>query len=163
MNPLELRSWLWHSPAPSAKMEGCWRLIPPVPLYEYFCKKDGRFELIRKFSDPPLKACPTCGRKVEKLLSSPAIQFKGAGWYVTDYAGKSKDGFSKKESKDGKDGSPSAKSDGGKTEAGSKSEGASKSESASKSDTSSAKTDSSGSSSSSSKTTTSTAGKSSSK
>lgn len=114
-----------------------------MPLYEYFCKKDGRFELIRRFSDPPLKACPTCGRKVEKLLSSPAIQFKGAGWYVTDYAGKSKDGFSKKESKGEKDGSPSAKSDGAKSESGSKSEGASKSESASKSDSSSAKTDSS--------------------
>lgn len=123
-----------------------------MPLYEYFCKKDGRFELIRKFSDPPLKACPTCGRKVEKLLSSPAIQFKGAGWYVTDYAGKSKDGFSKKESKDGKDGSASAKSDGAKSEGGSKSEGASKSESASKADSSSAKADSSASSSSSAKT-----------
>jgi putative FmdB family regulatory protein len=68
-----------------------------VPLYEYECAKDGRFERIRRFSDPPLKACPTCGQPVEKLLSSPAIQFKGSGWYITDYARKgngsqSKDG-----------------------------------------------------------------------
>ena len=113
-----------------------------MPLYEYFCKKDGRFELIRKFSDPPLKACPTCGRKVEKLLSSPAIQFKGAGWYVTDYAGKGKDGFSKEsKSKESKDGGSSGKSEGAS------SEGKSKSESASKADSSSSKTDSSASSS----------------
>jgi len=60
-----------------------------VPLYEYECAKDGRFELIRQFSDPPLKKCPKCGRPVEKLASAPAIQFKGTGWYVTDYAKKS--------------------------------------------------------------------------
>jgi len=70
-----------------------------VPLYEYECSKCGRFEKIQKFSDKPLKVCPTCGgRKVERLLSAPAIQFKGSGWYITDYAragskpeGKSKD------------------------------------------------------------------------
>jgi putative FmdB family regulatory protein len=60
-----------------------------VPLYEYQCRKHGRFEVIQKFSDPVLKACPKCGGKVEKLLSAPAIQFKGTGWYVTDYAKKS--------------------------------------------------------------------------
>jgi putative FmdB family regulatory protein len=63
-----------------------------VPLYEYECARDGRFELIRKFSDPPLTTCPTCGQPVEKLLSSPAIQFKGTGWYVTDYARKGNGG-----------------------------------------------------------------------
>jgi putative FmdB family regulatory protein len=73
-----------------------------VPLYEYECAKDGRFERIQKFSDPPLSKCPTCGRAVEKLLSSPAIQFKGSGWYVTDYARKGKDS-SGKDAKDGKD------------------------------------------------------------
>ncbi|MGE0453433.1 MAG: FmdB family zinc ribbon protein [Vicinamibacteria bacterium] len=62
-----------------------------MPLYEYECVNDGRFELIRKFSDPPVEACPTCGQPVEKLLSSPAIQFKGSGWYVTDYARKGGD------------------------------------------------------------------------
>jgi putative FmdB family regulatory protein len=57
-----------------------------VPLYEYQCAKDGRFEVIQKFSDPPLATCPTCGGPVQKLLSAPAIQFKGTGWYITDYA-----------------------------------------------------------------------------
>ena len=60
-----------------------------MPLYEYQCAKDGVFELVRKFSDPPLTECPTCGGPIEKLASAPAIQFKGSGWYVTDYARKS--------------------------------------------------------------------------
>ena len=60
-----------------------------MPLYEYQCKKCGRrTEKIRKFSDPPLTLCESCGGELEQLLSSPAIQFKGAGWYVTDYAKK---------------------------------------------------------------------------
>ena len=60
-----------------------------MPLYEYQCDGCGRrFELIRKFSDPPVTDCPTCGGPVRKLLSSPAIQFKGTGWYITDYARK---------------------------------------------------------------------------
>lgn len=61
-----------------------------MPLYEYECGACGRFELIRKFSDPPLDVCPTCGGAVRKLLSSPAIQFKGTGWYITDYSDKGK-------------------------------------------------------------------------
>jgi putative FmdB family regulatory protein len=61
-----------------------------MPLYEYECGRCGGFELIRKFSDEPLTVCPTCGSEVQKLLSAPAIQFKGTGWYATDYAGKSK-------------------------------------------------------------------------
>jgi putative FmdB family regulatory protein len=61
-----------------------------VPLYEYQCTKCKHvFEKIQKFSDPPITKCPECGGKVEQLLSAPAIQFKGAGWYVTDYAKKS--------------------------------------------------------------------------
>lgn len=60
-----------------------------MPLYEYQCKKcKHRFEKIRKFSDPPIKKCPECGGPVEQLLHAPAVQFKGSGWYVTDYAGK---------------------------------------------------------------------------
>ncbi len=60
-----------------------------MPLYEYRCLSCGvRFEKIQKFSDPPVSACERCGGKVERLLSSPAIQFKGSGWYVTDYARK---------------------------------------------------------------------------
>ncbi len=60
-----------------------------MPLYEYQCEANGhRFEVIQKFSDPPVEKCPTCGSPVHKLLSSPAIQFKGSGWYITDYAKK---------------------------------------------------------------------------
>lgn len=60
-----------------------------MPLYEYQCKKcRNKFEKIQKFSDPPVKKCPQCGGPVEKLLSAPAVQFKGTGWYVTDYARK---------------------------------------------------------------------------
>lgn len=61
-----------------------------MPLYEYQCKKcRHRFEKIQKFSDAPVKKCPECGGAVEQLLSAPAVQFKGSGWYVTDYAKKS--------------------------------------------------------------------------
>jgi putative FmdB family regulatory protein len=72
-----------------------------LPLYEYECRKDGRFEVIQKFSDRPLKKCPTCGGPVEKVLSAPAIQFKGSGWYVTDYARKSNGDGDKKGDKSG--------------------------------------------------------------
>jgi putative FmdB family regulatory protein len=86
--------------------------LEPLPLYEYECEKDGRFERIQRFSDPPLEACPTCGQPVQKLLSPPAIQFKGSGWYVTDYARKGSEASSKdgQEAK-GKDGSSSSKPD----------------------------------------------------
>lgn len=60
-----------------------------MPLYEYQCEQCGhRFEVIQKFSDPPVETCPRCNGAVRKLLSSPAIQFKGSGWYITDYAKK---------------------------------------------------------------------------
>jgi putative FmdB family regulatory protein len=63
-----------------------------MPLYEYQCKKcHHRFERIQKFSDPHVKKCPDCGGRVEQVLSAPAVQFKGSGWYVTDYAKKSSD------------------------------------------------------------------------
>jgi putative FmdB family regulatory protein len=61
-----------------------------MPLYEYQCDACGVvFERIQKFSDPPVEACPTCGGAVRKLVSAPGFQFKGSGWYVTDYARKS--------------------------------------------------------------------------
>ncbi len=61
-----------------------------MPLYEYQCKKCGhRFEKIQKFSDSKVKKCPECGGAVEQVISAPAVQFKGSGWYVTDYAKKS--------------------------------------------------------------------------
>jgi putative FmdB family regulatory protein len=60
-----------------------------LPLYEYKCVKCGhRFEKIEKLSAPTTQKCPKCGKKAERQLSSPAIQFKGSGWYVTDYGGK---------------------------------------------------------------------------
>ena len=62
-----------------------------MPLYEYQCEKcQHRFEKIQKFSDPPVRKCPKCGGPVHQLLSAPAVQFKGSGWYVTDYARKGK-------------------------------------------------------------------------
>ena len=61
-----------------------------MPLYEYECTKCGRrVEKIQKFSDQPLTTCESCKGKLQRLVSSSAIQFKGSGWYVTDYAKKS--------------------------------------------------------------------------
>jgi len=60
-----------------------------VPIYEYQCSKcHYRFEKLQRFSDPPASACPQCGGSVSQLLSPSAIQFKGSGWYATDYARK---------------------------------------------------------------------------
>jgi putative FmdB family regulatory protein len=61
-----------------------------MPIYEYRCEKCGnQFEIIQKFSDKPLKACPSCKGKLAKLISQTAFQLKGSGWYATDYARKS--------------------------------------------------------------------------
>jgi putative FmdB family regulatory protein len=61
-----------------------------MPLYEYECKKcHHRFERIQKFSDSHMKKCQDCGGTVEQTISAPAVQFKGSGWYVTDYPKKS--------------------------------------------------------------------------
>jgi putative FmdB family regulatory protein len=83
-----------------------------MPLYEYECDACGhRFEVIQKFSDAPIETCPVCGGAVHKLLSSPAIQFKGSGWYITDYA--RKDSSSTAGDKGAKsEGASAAKSDG---------------------------------------------------
>jgi putative FmdB family regulatory protein len=71
-----------------------------MPLYEYQCESCGKhFEVIQKFSDQPLSTHDACGGTVHRLLSAPALQFKGSGWYVTDYAKSSKpesDGSPKK-------------------------------------------------------------------
>ena len=110
-----------------------------MPLYEYECDAcHHRFELIQKFSDPPVQSCPACGGPVHKLLSSPAIQFKGSGWYITDYAraGKS-DGAPKPGAGDGPAASEK-KSDGGgdsKTESKTESKSDTSQKSASKADT----------------------------
>ena len=108
-----------------------------MPLYEYQCDACGReFELIRKFSDPPLEKCPHCGGTVRKLFSSPAIQFKGSGWYITDYAKKSstdsgQTGSGSSNSSEKSDKSESGSKSGDKSDSGSKSD---KSESSTKSE-----------------------------
>jgi putative FmdB family regulatory protein len=101
-----------------------------MPLYEYQCKKcHHRFERIQKFSDPHVKKCPECGGPVEQVISAPAVQFKGAGWYVTDYAKKSATGTatsSNGDSATSKEETKDKKSDAPKAEKASKSESSSK-------------------------------------
>ena len=105
-----------------------------MPLYEYQCEKCAkRFERIQKYSDPPIETCPSCGGPVKKLFSSPAIQFKGSGFYITDYPKKSADGGGSKSDSSSSSGDKSSSTG----DSGSKGEGASKSESASKGDSSS--------------------------
>jgi putative FmdB family regulatory protein len=71
-----------------------------VPLYEYECTKCAhRFEKIERVSAAPKKKCPKCGGLAERLLAPPAIQFKGSGWYVTDYAGRAAGGDGSKAEK----------------------------------------------------------------
>jgi putative FmdB family regulatory protein len=72
-----------------------------MPIYEYECRKcKAHTEAFQKISDKPLVKCPKCGGRLDKRISAPAIQFKGSGWYVTDYAGKAtKDSESTSETK----------------------------------------------------------------
>ncbi len=83
-----------------------------MPLYEYACLKCGRHtDKIEPVNGPHLKKCPHCGGKVESVITAPAIKFKGAGWYVTDYAGKTALGETPEKvdsSKSEKDGSEKA-------------------------------------------------------
>ena len=104
-----------------------------MPLYEYQCQKCGhRFERIQRFSDAMVKKCPDCGGKVEQLISAPAVQFKGSGWYVTDYAKKGSAGSSSKAEAESKaDSKSDSAKDSGK-DSGSKKESKSKTESTSK-------------------------------
>lgn len=89
-----------------------------MPLYEYECKKCGhRFEKIQKFSDKMVKKCPECGGQVEQMISAPAVQFKGTGWYVTDYA---KKGSSSGSNSSGDSGSKEKKDDKPKSDGSSK-------------------------------------------
>jgi putative FmdB family regulatory protein len=102
-----------------------------MPLYEYQCQKCGhRFERIQRFSDAMVKKCPDCGGKVEQLISAPAVQFKGSGWYVTDYAGKSS---GRSVSKSDSDGKGDSSKDSGSRGSESKQDSKPKTESASKS------------------------------
>jgi putative FmdB family regulatory protein len=94
-----------------------------MPLYEYECDACGqRFEAIRKFSESDLDVCTLCGKgPVRRLMSSPAIQFKGTGWYITDYSSKGKSGAESgsasksdtKKSESGSSDTPATKTDGG--------------------------------------------------
>jgi putative FmdB family regulatory protein len=93
-----------------------------MPLYEYECDACGRrFEVIRKFSESNLDTCTLCGKgPVRRLMSSPAIQFKGSGWYITDYSSKGKSSAEGSSSKDetkkadkGSADAPAAKTDSG--------------------------------------------------
>ena len=95
-----------------------------MPLYEYKCNVCGHsFERIVKFSDPPVKTCPQCGKDaVEQLIHAPAVQFKGSGWYVSDYARKSSRGTA---SSSGSEGGESASA----SKEGAAKEGASKTDS----------------------------------
>ena len=61
-----------------------------MPIYEYSCPKCGEFETTQRITDRPLRKCPTCKSKVQKLISSTSFQLKGSGWYATDYGGKTK-------------------------------------------------------------------------
>ena len=112
-----------------------------MPLYEYECKKcHHRFERIVKYSDRPMKKCPDCGGAVEQTITAPAVQFKGSGWYVTDYAKKSSatasssngDSKSKDEAASKKESTSKEESTSKKEEKSSKSSEKSKSESSSK-------------------------------
>ena len=105
-----------------------------MPLYEYKCSGCGKtFEVIQKFSDEPLKTHPECGGPAERLLSAPALQFKGSGWYVTDYARKGEaktNGSAKSEAgSDAKSGSGDKKSGSDSSSSDSKPAGASESKS----------------------------------
>jgi len=80
-----------------------------MPIYEYRCQACGHgFEAMQKASDPPKKKCPKCGGPLFKLLSAPAIQFKGGGWYITDYSRKTAGTKGAKDSQEPKDGGAEA-------------------------------------------------------
>src|SRR5580693_5630495 len=84
-----------------------------MPLYEYRCAKCGNvFEVIQKFADAPLTEHPDCGGAVERLLSTSALQFKGSGWYVNDYAKKPSPGKGEGKSESKSEGKSEGKSDG---------------------------------------------------
>ena len=109
-----------------------------MPIHEYQCDACGhRFERIQKFSDPPVEICPNCGKPaVKKLISSPAFQFKGTGWYVTDYAKKDSGGGKAAGNKDNGDTAAKAAA---KTDSSSSGSGTTSSTSASDASTSPAK------------------------
>lgn len=94
-----------------------------MPLYEYQCVQcSERVEILQRFSDPPYSHCPKCGGDMKKLHSSPAIQFKGSGFYKTDYPSSSSSARSESKPESKPDSKPAAKSDGGSSSSGSSGE-----------------------------------------
>jgi putative FmdB family regulatory protein len=89
------------------------RGVGTTPVYEYECGAGHRFEVTQKFSDRPITACQTCAQPVSKLISAPAIMFKGSGWYITDYSDKLKQTPAERIS----EGTTSPKKDGSEKEA----------------------------------------------
>jgi putative FmdB family regulatory protein len=90
-----------------------------MPIYEYVCQScQKKTEAIQRVGERPLRICPHCGGKLKKAFSAPAIQFKGSGWYVTDYAGARGEQKSKEAAADSKEGAEKAE----KAEKGEKSE-----------------------------------------
>ena len=81
-----------------------------MPIYEYNCSKCGVFEVTQRITEDPLKKCPSCRSKVQKLISNTSFQLKGTGWYVTDYGRNKGSNGDKAESNGGKDSSDSGKS-----------------------------------------------------
>jgi putative FmdB family regulatory protein len=82
-----------------------------MPIYEYHCSKCGDFETMQRMSDKPLTTCPTCRRKVTKLISSTTFHLKGSGWYITDYARKNEGSGGKSDIKGDEKKSDDKKSD----------------------------------------------------
>ena len=111
-----------------------WRTSEGImPLYEYLCRSCAhQFERIVKFSDAPLTTCPKCGKEtIDQMISAPAVQFKGSGWYVTDYARKNSAGTSSESSGSDSGNDSSGKSDGGSDSASSSKQSGGESASAS--------------------------------
>ena len=89
-----------------------------MPLYEYLCNKCAKkTEDIQRVGEAPLKVCPHCGGRLKKAFSAPAIQFKGSGWYVTDYARGSRESGGRKESESSSDSKSEKSESAGKSEA----------------------------------------------
>lgn len=103
-----------------------------MPTYEYRCEQCGDFEQTQRIKDPPLERCPTCRRKVRRLISNTSFQLKGSGWYVTDYARSGSDSAKGAGTGDASASGGTAKAEGKaetKTETGTKSESKTKTES----------------------------------
>jgi putative FmdB family regulatory protein len=93
-----------------------------MPIYEYECEKCGEFEQMQRITDPPLARCPTCKRKVRRLISNTSFQLKGTGWYVTDYARSGGGNGGKKKGGGDSSGSDSGSSSSSETKSETKSE-----------------------------------------